>query len=261
MGVATTRRTASLDETWGWPALPDSQARFMSGLQKSSFAELNAESGRGLIFYPSVSTTQDRIRSGTKSRVGTDIYWRPNNSMQISATLNPDFGVVESDDGIVNLTAFETFYPEKRLFFLEGNEIFITSPRSAVRGAAASTGARQLPNSFSLEPTTLLNTRRIGGAPEAPLIPAGVRIPDHQLSSPTELLGTGKVTGQQGSMRYGLMLASEEESTLYGRNTNADEVRFEQDGRDFGIIRLLHEDTSNGRRAIGAMSTVAAKPD
>ena len=39
-------------------------------------------------------------------------------------TLNPDFGQVESDPSVMNLTAFETFYEEKRPFFLEGKNIF-----------------------------------------------------------------------------------------------------------------------------------------
>ena len=54
----------------------------------------------------------------------------PSSNLQLTATVNPDFGSVESDDVVVNLTAYETFFPEKRLFFLEGNEVFVTTPRS-----------------------------------------------------------------------------------------------------------------------------------
>lgn len=259
LAVAVTRRTAALDETWGWPALPESQARFMSGMQPLVLDGLsNRNLSQGLTLYPSAAFTHDRMRMDNSSRIGSDIYWRPNNAMQLSATLLPDFGVVESDDVIVNLTAFETFYPEKRPFFLEGNEIFITSPRAAVRAAASSTGARAVPNSFSLEPTTLLNTRRIGGAPERPVIPAGVRVADQQLSNPSELYGAGKLTGQQGRLRYGVMFASEEDSTLYGRDTALNEIPVEQSGRDFGIMRVLYEDTSIGRRALGFMSTAVS---
>ena len=38
-------------------------------------------------------------------------------------TINPDFGQVEADPSELNLTEYETFYDEKRPFFLEGNSI------------------------------------------------------------------------------------------------------------------------------------------
>lgn len=261
MAVAVTRRVAHLDEDWGWPALPGSQGRFISGFQPIELPALRAESNRQFTFYPFASATQDRTRDELNSRVGADVYWRPNANMQLSATLYPDFGNVESDDVIVNLTAFETFYPEKRPFFLESNDIFITSPRSAVRGAGATTGARAVPNTFSLEPNTLLNTRRIGGAPRRPKIPDGVAVPDHELSQPTELYGAGKLTGQQGRLRYGMMLASEEDSVFRGIDAGGNEVHLEQDGRDFGVMRMLWEQGGEGRRAAGFMSTVASHPE
>jgi len=46
------------------------------------------------------------------------------NDMTLNFTVNPDFGQVEADPSEVNLTAFETFFPEKRPFFIEGNNIF-----------------------------------------------------------------------------------------------------------------------------------------
>ena len=45
-------------------------------------------------------------------------------NLTVDATINPDFGQVEVDPAVVNLTAFETFFPEKRAFFLEGAQIF-----------------------------------------------------------------------------------------------------------------------------------------
>lgn len=261
MAIAVTRRTAFLDEDWGWPALPASQGQFISGFQAIELQDLRSDSNRQFTFYPFAAINSDQIRNDVNSRLGADIYWRPNSNLQISTTLNPDFGNVESDDVIVNLTAFETFYPEKRPFFLENNDIFVTSPRSVVRGAAASTGARSVPNTFSLEPSTLLNTRRIGGAARTPVIPEGLDVPSHELSKPTELYGAAKITGQQQAVRYGVMLASEENAEFYGRDELGREVSFEQQGRDFAVLRMLHEDSGNGRRAIGFMSTLTAHPD
>jgi hypothetical protein len=44
--------------------------------------------------------------------------------MTLTATINPDFGQVEADPAVINLSANETYYPEQRSFFLEGNDIF-----------------------------------------------------------------------------------------------------------------------------------------
>ena len=261
MAMAVTRRVADMDEEWGWPALPASQGQFISGFQALQFNALQSTSNRQFIFYPFAAITGDGINNEAKARLGADIYWRPNTNLQISTTLNPDFGNVESDDVIVNLTAYETFYAEKRPFFLEDNDIFVTSPRSAGRGAAATTGARAVPNTFSLEPTTLLNTRRIGGAPRAPVIPDGVAVADHELSKPTELYGAAKVTGQQDTIRYGMMLASEENAEFRGIDELGREVTLEQQGRDFAVLRMLREVSNNGRRSVGFMSTLTSHPE
>ena len=66
------------------------------------------------------------FRDGTDyfASTGVDLKYRLTSSMTMSATINPDFGQVEVDPAVVNLTAFETFFPEKRPFFVEGRELF-----------------------------------------------------------------------------------------------------------------------------------------
>jgi hypothetical protein len=56
--------------------------------------------------------------------VGLDAKIRLSSNFTADLTINPDFGQVESDPSVMNLTAFETFYEEKRPFFLEGVNIF-----------------------------------------------------------------------------------------------------------------------------------------
>jgi hypothetical protein len=46
------------------------------------------------------------------------------NDFTLNFTVNPDFGQVEADPSVVNLSAFESFFSEKRPFFLEGKNIF-----------------------------------------------------------------------------------------------------------------------------------------
>ena len=45
-------------------------------------------------------------------------------ALTLTATVNPDFGQVEADPAVVNLSAFETFFPERRPFFVEGSGVF-----------------------------------------------------------------------------------------------------------------------------------------
>jgi hypothetical protein len=59
-----------------------------------------------------------------KGTVGLDAKVGISSNFTMDITVNPDFGQVESDPSVMNLTAFETFYEEKRPFFLEGKTIF-----------------------------------------------------------------------------------------------------------------------------------------
>ncbi len=56
--------------------------------------------------------------------LGLDLRYGISSTATLNATFNPDFGQVEADQAVLNLTTFETFYPEKRPFFLEGTQIF-----------------------------------------------------------------------------------------------------------------------------------------
>tara|TARA_R110002167_G_scaffold89012_10_gene240172 strand:- start:47132 stop:49537 length:2406 start_codon:yes stop_codon:yes gene_type:complete len=240
IGVYTERQVGSTSETWSFPALPNTVPQFLSAFHKFELQDI--EPRTQITYYPYVSASNDSIRDEAELRAGAEVFWRPSSNTQISASLNPDFGNVESDDVVVNLTAFETFFAEKRSFFLEGQDVFNTSPRS--QGGRGPGG-----------PTTMLNTRRIGGAGLYTL-PTGVTAVATDLSQPTDLLGAVKLTGQNGSWRYGTLFAAEDDSEIRGRDAAGNRVRLQAEGRDFAVGRLLYEDTSRGgRRAIGWMGT------
>ena len=57
-------------------------------------------------------------------RAGVDLKDRLTTNLTLDATINPDFGQVEVDPAVLNLSAFETFFPEKRPFFVEGAQVF-----------------------------------------------------------------------------------------------------------------------------------------
>ena len=56
--------------------------------------------------------------------MGLDLKYALRPGMTLTATVNPDFGQVEADPAVVNLDAFETFFQERRPFFVEGSGTF-----------------------------------------------------------------------------------------------------------------------------------------
>src|SRR6185295_2430449 len=65
-----------------------------------------------------IETASDKSPEGTVN-AGFDMRLGIGPSATLSATVNPDFGQVEADPAVLNLSVFETFFPEKRPFFLE----------------------------------------------------------------------------------------------------------------------------------------------
>ncbi|MEM7078737.1 MAG: DUF5916 domain-containing protein, partial [Pseudomonadota bacterium] len=262
-GFWVNRKVAYIDERWSWPALPFQSPRFMSVL--ATMRTPGVAPKQQIEVFPNVAFTRDEIDGEDEFRAGLDLSWRPTTNLQVTATLNPDFGVVESDDVVVNLSSFETFFPEKRLFFLEGREVFQTTPRNRVstRGPSG-VGSRQTTSTFNPEPTTLLNTRRIGGPPRVE-VPDEVDVEGVELGKPSDLLGAFKVTGSYGGLRYGVLSAFEDDVTLPGVVNSGPGAglvtRVEAEGRDFGVARLLYETTGEGRTSVGYLGTMVRYED
>jgi hypothetical protein len=112
---------------------------------------------------------------------GLDLKWGVTSSLTLDGTVNPDFGQVEVDPAVVNLTAFETFFNEKRPFFIEGAQIFNTFGQG---GATDFWG-------FNTSDPQIFYSRRIGRAPQV--------LPGAQFLDPpaaTTILGAVKLTGK-----------------------------------------------------------------
>ncbi|MEM1434226.1 MAG: DUF5916 domain-containing protein [Pseudomonadota bacterium] len=250
MGIYTSRKVAYKDERWGWPALPRTQPRFMSALERIEMREVAPRQQYNI--YPFAAVSYDGIDAEMRYRTGADLFWRPSTNFQVTATLNPDFGNVESDDVVINLSAVEVFFPDKRPFFLEGQDVFIASPRADTRGrGVGNRGA----------PYTMVNSRRIGGTPRVPVVADDVDIPDRELIQFVDLLGAAKATGQVGRLRYGVLGAFEDGVKLDATIAGAP-VNLHQDGSTYGVARLLYEDNSSGAyRGLGFLSTAVLHPD
>jgi hypothetical protein len=119
--------------------------------------------------------------SATDARVGADFKYLLASNLTLSGTVNPDFGQVEVDPAVVNLSAFETFFPEQRPFFVEGGGLFAFGGLNCFFCSNVSTPG-------------LFYSRRIGrrpqGAGNAYAAGAYADVPDN-----TQILGAAKVTG------------------------------------------------------------------
>ena len=245
IGGYVSRKVAYLDERWGWPDLPRTQPRFMSALEKLELENVAPKQQYNV--YPFVAVGYDRVDAEMRYRAGADVFWRPSTNFQVTATLNPDFGNVESDEVVVNLSAVEVFFPDKRLFFQEGQEIFVASPRADTRG-------RGVGNSGA--PYTMVNSRRIGGSPREPVNTMGATVPDRELIQPVDLKGAVKATGQFGNFRYGVLGAFEDDVKYDVIGAGGLPFNLHGEGSDYGIARLLYEDSGTGAyRALGFLST------
>ena len=239
IGIFAQRNIAYADERYAWPPLPWTKPKFLSEFQPLALNDVSPRQQYSVTPY--VSASYDHFRGGSAvPKAGVDLLWRPSTNLQIASTLNPDFGNVEADDVVVNLTNYETFFPEKRLFFQEGQEIFATNGRMS-------------------GDVTLLHTRRIGAPAARPLVDEGVVLDGDDLRRPADLLGAVKATGQRGSWRYGFLGVMEDDAK-FGAWRGDTPLTLHQDGRDFGAFRALYEHGNGGYEALGFLSTTVRHP-
>jgi hypothetical protein len=181
----------------------------------------------------------DPFNDGSVQRwsAGMDLKYGLSSELTLNATVNPDFGQVEVDPAVVNLTAFETFYEERRPFFVEGANM--------LQFGAGSGG-------FVFGAPQLFYSRRIGRAPSRPAVQ-----PDGYVRNPTatSILGAAKLSGQTGGWSIGLMDALT--APEYARVQLADgtrESRLVEPRANYGVVSLRRE-FRGGRTGIGAMAT------
>ena len=131
-GLAVSRDIGRLKETSSWPLLSRSANGYVSSFGELGGLALDASVKRlELVPYVVTNLTRqlpdgnpliDRSRPG--ATLGMDVKYALTSGLTFTGTVNPDFGQVEADPAIVNLTAFETFFSERRPFFVEGSGTF-----------------------------------------------------------------------------------------------------------------------------------------
>lgn len=131
---------------------------------------------------------------------GLDLKVGLTSNLTMNATFNPDFGQVEVDPAVVNLSAFETFFPERRPFFIEGRSIF-------------SFGGMRTNNSSN--GYTFFHTRRIGRQPQRFIGASDVAFVDAPIE--TTIAAATKLTGRsRGGWSLGVLdaLTTREEARI-----------------------------------------------
>jgi len=176
--------------------------------------------------------------------VGADLRTAVGSKLTLNATINPDFGQVEVDPAVVNLSDVETFFPEKRPFFVEGSNNY----EFGYGGANNYMG-------FNWPGPNFFYSRRIGSAPTGGSYSAQY----DDVPSGTSILGAGKLTGKVlGTWNMGLMQAvtAREYAELSTAGTKS---RAEVEPlASYTVLRAQNE-FQQGMQGLGTIATYAAR--
>ncbi len=159
--------------------------------------------------------------------VGADLKYGLTSNLTLDATVNPDFGQVETDPSVLNLSAFEQYFEERRPFFLEGAGIF---------------NFRTACNDIDTGCTGLFYSRRIGRSPQL-----SGRFGDASSPAFTRIAGASKLTGRLGN---GLSLG-----VLDAVTTRQDGARGIIEPRTNYVAARALQDLRQGQSGIGAIVT------
>ncbi len=166
-----------------WPLIRTSQSGFVSQFGELTGLENLAPPRRGELTPYLVGKSEPDLGTRDLARrqaltVGGDLRYAVASNLTLRATVNPDFGQVEADPAELNLSAFETFFSERRPFFVEGGDLFSLRVNCFVVNDCQS-GEQ------------LFYSRRIGRAPSL-----ADRYGDASSPTSTRILGAAKLTGR-----------------------------------------------------------------
>lgn len=239
-GIDFSRLVNRKDEVTRWSYCPKSE----SGLA-SRFGDLKGLSGihpgRHFEVLPyTVSKTElsDKTKGNPdgrdfKSNVGVDLKYGLTTNLTLDATINPDFGQVELDAPVLNLSAFETYFSEKRPFFIEGSDLFETNYQ-------------------------LFYSRRIGRSPRGRI---NDTLYDYTIDRPaaTSILGAAKLTGKLGSGTSiaALSAVTQEEHEEYRTTDGAKRSGVVEPTANYSVVRVKQDILGNSH--IGGIVTLASQ--
>ena len=232
-GIAIARDIYRYTERLAWPVFHVSRA----GLS-SQFGDLAGLDGLGsprrLEVTPYTVTKNVSVPRATgfdrdqDLTAGADFKYGVTSNLTVDGTINPDFGQVEADPSVLNLGAFESFFQERRPFFLEGAGIF----RFDVDCSAVNCNGEGL-----------FYSRRIGRGPQL-----GGLYGDAASPTASRILGAGKLTGRlAGGLSVGVLEALTQRAA--GRADTTIEPR-----TNYTVVRL-QQDLRGGQSGVGVLFT------
>jgi predicted nucleotidyltransferase len=192
----------------------DKRQRFLRDFKSLTLKDYASSS---FALFGSATLRNDFHNDKKSADVGLDLFWKSGNGKQLTATINPDFGQIESDRLVVNFSATETFFNERRPFFTENQALF------DVRGA---NGLR------------VLHTRRIGARPDA----------GDEKSSDIDV--AVKYTDTREASTFGVFAASESTGVGFeGRDYIAGRFLHQSKNQTFGVITTYVDRADINRKA------------
>src|SRR5437016_5812572 len=232
-GLAISRDIYRYTERVAWPVFHVSKAGLSSQLGDLTGLD-GLGSPRRLEVTPYTVTKNVSVPTATgfgrnqDATAGADFKYGVTSNLTVDGTINPDFGQVEADPSVLNLSAFEPFFQERRPFFIEGSGIF----RLDVDCSAVNCNAEGL-----------FYSRRIGRRPQL-----GGRYGDAGSPTASRILGAGKLTGRPAG---GLSVGVPESFTqrAAGRADTTIEPR-----TNYTVVRL-QQDLRGGQSGVGVLFT------
>ena len=245
-GMMFVRDIGRSKERISWPALRKSKGGVVSQFAEvSGFAGLTSPRRLELTPYTVIKTVPQHQIDGdgtttgydraNLSTVGADIKYGVSSNFTLDATINPDFGQVEADPSNLNLTAFETFYSERRPFFMEGAGLF-----------------RFDLNCNDGNCSGLFYSRRIGRRPHLNDQIQWNYDPAASVSQSTPIIGAAKLTGRtESGLQLGVFDAVTDQRKAYGPAIGS----LVAEPRTNYLVGRVAQDFRHGKSSIGIMAT------
>lgn len=199
-------------QSFAFPAASTKRPQFVSNFAE---VEVTKYSDTQFDLWPYLTVLGDLKNNNTKAKTGLDVFWKPSGNFQLAATINPDFGQVESDDLVIDFSAIEVRFSDKRPFFTENQALFDL----------------RMPNVGYI-----IYTRRIGGPSD--------KDPKH----PSDIDGALKMIGSAGPVDYGILAAQEADSD--GRSFFAGRTFFPSKNWSIGTYTTYVERPYKDRTAL-----------
>jgi len=226
-----------------WVASSGSTASRPDFFEKLDSLEIANYTKSRLNFFPYLSSNQNSITKFNDNKIGAEIFYNSGTGTQINATFNPDFGQAESDDVVINFSAQETFYSEKRAFFNENQSLF---------------------NINNYDRYSVMNTRRIGSAPSYDCEEENDSVECEDVKKNySDIDYAIRYTQKKGKTELGFFTAQEhDESFSIGRNFYAIRSRTDFGNKTLGYMMThVDDDFNNSTATVNVIDYVSVKSD